>query len=260
MKIACFLSEVSTGGGNHLTKDFAKNIIKLNNKEFKISLITTTNIYNEFLNKNQIKYEKLNFSIFERFLIKLWKKIFFRDLLNFFKITSPIKNFAKKNNFVLIVFNSPTSYVHMCNDIDFVACLWNTEIDDFTNFIEFNKSNYFHQKNIIETSVQNAFKLLVFTKKNKEDLVSRFNCSENKIIIQSVKPIFPQIYEEIKDKKIFINEYENLKLDKNKKWIFYPAQFWSHKNHEYIINSVKEIDKHGLSNINFVFVAETKVI
>ena len=71
MKIACFLSEVSTGGGNHLTKDFAKNIIKLNNKEFKISLITTTNIYNEFLNKNQIKYEKLNFSTFERFLIKL---------------------------------------------------------------------------------------------------------------------------------------------------------------------------------------------
>ena len=76
--------------------------------------------------------------------------------------------------------------MYTCVTILTLLLVYGTEIDDFTNFIEFNKSNYFHQKNIIETSVQNAFKLLVFTKKNK-DLVSRFNCSENKIIIQSVK-------------------------------------------------------------------------
>jgi hypothetical protein len=253
MNIACFLSEVSTGGGNHLTKDFARNIIKLNNKDFKITLITTTEIYDDFLNKNEIKYTKLNFSLFDRFLVKLWKKVFYRNMLNFFGVTSPMKNFVKKNKFDLIVFNSPSSYILMCKEIDFITCLWNTEIDDFKNFIEFDKLNYLNQKTIIETSVQNAFKLIVFTEKNKQDLVKRFNCFKNKIVTISVKPILPKIYEETKDKIIFKEEFEQLKLDKKKKWMLYPAQFWSHKNHEYIIKSVKEIDKYGLSNINFVF-------
>ncbi len=258
MNIGCFLSEVSTGGGNHLTKDFARNIVKLNNKGFKISLITSTKIYNDFLIRNKIKYKKLKFSFFEKFLVKLWKIVFLRVLLNFLSIKSPIKNFVKKNKFDLIVFNSPTTYIHMCRGINYIVCLWNTEIDDFKNFVEFNKSNYLYQKNIIKESVQNAFKIVVFTEKNKQDLVNRFNCSKNKIIIQSAKPIFPQIYEETENKKIFLNEFDNLKLDKKKKWIFYPAQFWSHKNHEYIINSVKEIDKFGLSNINFVFCGRDK--
>ena len=124
MNIACFLSEVSTGGGNHLTKDFARNIIKLNNKDFKITLITTTEIYDDFLNKNEIKYTKLNFSLFDRFLVKLWKKVFYRNMLNFFGVTSPMKNFVKKNKFDLIVFNSPSSYILMCKEIDFITCLW----------------------------------------------------------------------------------------------------------------------------------------
>ena len=221
MNIACFLSEVSTGGGNHLTKDFARNIIKLNNKDFKITLITTTEIYDDFLNKNEIKYTKLNFSLFDRFLVKLWKKVFYRNMLNFFGVTSPMKNFVKKNKFDLIVFNSPSSYILMCKEIDFITCLWNTEIDDFKNFIEFDKLNYLNQKTIIETSVQNAFKLIVFTEKNKQDLVKRFNCFKNKIVTISVKPILPKIYEETKDKIIFKEEFEQLKLDKKKKWMLY---------------------------------------
>ena len=47
LNIGCFLSDVSTGGGYYLTKDFAKNILKLNSNDYKITLVTTTNIYNE---------------------------------------------------------------------------------------------------------------------------------------------------------------------------------------------------------------------
>ena len=59
MNIGCFLSDVSTGGGNYLTKDFSKNIFKLNNYGFKITLITSTNIFNKFLDENNLKYIKL---------------------------------------------------------------------------------------------------------------------------------------------------------------------------------------------------------
>ena len=258
MNIGCFLSDVSTGGGNYLTKDFSKNIFKLNNYGYKITLITSTNIFNKFLDENNLKYIKLKFSFFENFILRLWKIKQLRKLLNFFKVTSPIKNFVKKNNFDLVVFNSPSSYIYYCKDINYIACLWNTEIDDLKNFVEFNKSNFSYQKSIIETAVKDSYRLFVFTEKNKDDLVCRFKCPVEKILVQNVKPFFPQIYEKTEDKTIFRKEYENFGLNKNKKWMFYPAQFWSHKNHEYIINSIEEIDKLGMTDINFIFCGRDK--
>jgi len=258
LNIGCFLSDVSTGGGHYLTKDFANNILKLDNSDYKITLVTTTNIFNEYLKKNNLDYLELKFDFIESLLLRFWKNKFTRSIFNFLKINSPIKNFVKRKNFDLLIFNSPSFYTLLCKDIDFVASIWNTEIDDLKNFIEFDKKNFDYQKNIIKKIVKDSFKLLVFTNKNKKDLLDRFNCLEDKILIQNVKPLYPKVYEDTKDKKVFEKEYEELQLDKNKKWIFYPAQFWSHKNHEYIINSLDEIDKLKMTNINFVFCGRDK--
>jgi hypothetical protein len=258
ISIGCFLSDVSTGGGHYLTKDFAKNILKLNNTDYKITLVTTTDTFNEYLKKNNLNYIELQFNFIEKFLLRFWKIKLTRFFFNFWGINSPVENFAKKKKFDLLIFNSPSVYVLLCRKINFVASIWNTEIDDLKNFTEFNKKNFNYQKNIINKIVKDSFKLLVFTNKNKEDLVERFNCLQDKILIQNLKPHFPNIYENTKDKNFFKNEYKKLKLDKGKKWIFYPAQFWSHKNHEYIINSIQEINKLEMSNINFVFCGRNK--
>ena len=89
----------------------------------------------------------------------------------FFRISLPIKNFCKKKKFDLIIFNSPSVYTLFCKNINFVASIWNTEIDDLKNFIEFDKKNFDYQKNIINKIVKDSFKLLVFTNKNKKDLL-----------------------------------------------------------------------------------------
>ena len=258
LNIGCFLSDVSTGGGHYLTRDFARNILKLNSSDFKINLVTTTNIFNKYLKENNLEYIELKFNFWENFLIRFWKIRIIRFIFNFLRISSPIKNFVKKKKFDLIIFNSPSVYTLFCKNINFVASIWNTEIDDLKNFTEFNKKNFNYEKNIINVIVKESFKLFVFTNKNKEDLLNRFNCLEDKIVIQNVKPFFPKIYEDTKDKSIFEYEYRKLHLNKDKKWIFYPAQFWSHKNHEYIINSIEEIDKLNMTNINFVFCGRDK--
>lgn len=100
LNIGCFLSDVSTGGGHYLTKDFAKNILKLNSSDFKINLVTTTNIFNEYLKENNLEYFELKFNFLENFLIRFWKIRIIRSIFNFLSISSPIKNFVKKKNLI----------------------------------------------------------------------------------------------------------------------------------------------------------------
>tara|TARA_B110000858_G_scaffold197360_1_gene258748 strand:+ start:7447 stop:8643 length:1197 start_codon:yes stop_codon:yes gene_type:complete len=258
MKIGCFLSDVSTGGGHYLTKDFAKNIFKLNDNEHQIILINSAKNLNIFLEKNNLRHLNLKFNYIDKFLLRFWNVNFIRFFFNFFGIRSPIKNFVKKHKFDLLIFNSPSAYILHCKNVKFIASIWNTEIDNFKRFIEFNKKNFNYQKTIINKIVKDSYRLFVFTEKNKEDLINRFNCKEKKILIQNVKPFFPAIYENTREKGVFDKDYKELKLNKNKKWIFYPAQFWSHKNHEYIIDSIEEIDKLKTQNINFIFCGRDK--
>ena len=130
LNIGCFLSDVSTGGGHYLTRDFARNILKLNSSDFKINLVTTTNIFNKYLKENNLEYIELKFNFWENFLIRFWKIRIIRFIFNFLRISSPIKNFVKKKKFDLIIFNSPSVYTLFCKNINFVASIWNTEIDD----------------------------------------------------------------------------------------------------------------------------------
>ena len=47
--------------------------------------------------------------------------------------------------------------------------------------------------------------------------------------------MLPTIYKEnIKKETKYDEIYLRFKLPNNKKIIFYPAQFWAHKNHKYI--------------------------
>ena len=61
----------------------------------------------------------------------------------------------------------------------------------------------------------------------------------------------PYIYEDNKDYD-YQKTFENLKIP-NKKIFLYPAQFWAHKNHKYLIDVAKDFKKNNISDVVFVF-------
>ena len=80
-------------------------------------------------------------------------------------------------------------------------------------------------------------KLLYLIKKINRELKEIYKCDEKKLKIQNFIPFIPGLYEKDKNcdyEKIF--ERFNLK---DKKFILYPATFWPHKNHQYLIDVAK---------------------
>ena len=91
--------------------------------------------------------------------------------------------------------------------------------------------------------------------RSKRELIQYYNCPEKKIIIQPFIPLLPTLEKNIEkenESKIIFN----LGLE-DKKFLFYPAQFWSHKNHKYIVDAIEILSKKN-KDIKIVFCGTNK--
>jgi len=62
--------------------------------------------------------------------------------------------------------------------------------------------------------------------------------------------IFPLHY--VPPKYIYDNKKNNAEINLPKKYLFYPAQFWEHKNHKRLLKAIK-LSKEKFNDINIVF-------
>jgi hypothetical protein len=252
MKIAFFLSGSEYGGGLSQFNGFLDAVKSLNLDNHEIIYITDKISYQESLKKKKIE-------------CLLFKKNFFTKILFFFygikniskfyifNSPNPFEKFINKNKIDLLVFSDPSFYSIYCENVKFVINIWNTELKSLKIFNELSGKNFIYQDRIISSAVLNAYKIIVFTKKNKEDLIKFYNCSSDKIITQNLMPNLPNSYNQLQDKINFTEIFKELNLDKDIKWFFYPAQFWSHKNHVYLIDALRLVKDKNINNIGFLF-------
>ena len=257
MKIGVFVSFNETGGSLNQSLGFTRSLESLNlsNKD-ELCIISDKKIeLNEYISSNIKIYpfektwvDKIKFVLFG-FLKK--NKYYFLNWRN------PFQVFLKKNSIDLLIFSNPSLYSLYCDHFYFVINIWNTEIKKYKNFTELKTGGYLYQKKIIDNAAENAFKIVVFTEQNKIDLVDEFSCKSDDIKTLNLTPILPKKYEKIKDKD-FDQIFCKFNFDKNKKWFFYPAQFWSHKNHIYLVEVMNKLRQKKLDTYGFIFCGNDK--
>ena len=92
-------------------------------------------------------------------------------------------------------------------------------------------------------------------KKKGKDLIKYYNCFEDKI---NVIPLTTNITELEKKNQTHISNEILDYIKKNKEYYFYPAQYWSHKNHYYILCALQLLKKKYNQSIQFVFTGHKK--
>ena len=257
MKIAFFLSSFGSGGNYNQTMGFLNLIKKIQIKDNdQICIISDERIQERFLIKDfEVIYFKKTF--FKRVMFNFCELVKKNKFIESDKILNPFQRFLKKNKIDLIVFAQPSFYSLYCNGTHFIINIWNTEIKKYYNYNEFISGGYEYQNKIINFAVEKAFKIFVFTERNKKDLSEYYNCNTEKIKIQNLTPNLPSVLEE--NKNINYSEiFNNFKLNKEFKWYFYPAQFWPHKNHKYLLDVMKNLLKKNYKKIGFVFCGPDK--
>jgi glycosyltransferase involved in cell wall biosynthesis len=252
VKIAVVFDFDTLGGGFHQSLSSALNLSKLDSDIHNIYFIACSRRIFEKLKSHNLNTLLFKNIIFCRIFFQLSISVFFNFIFNIFKIRNPFVKFIKENNFDFIIFLGPSWLIKVSDEVNFVMSPYdiNFRLDNF--FPEYLSNRSFQSKNvIIKKSVNQAFKIVVDTDRSKEELINFYNCPENKIVIQSFIPYLTNI-ETNTDVQESNKIIKNLGLD-GKKFIFYPAQFFPHKNHRYIIDAVRILKEKKNVNISVVF-------
>ena len=260
MKIGIYLEGSSEMGGGFF-QSLKASLLFFDIKKYnsQIELIITKKETKEYLLKTQIKNKLFKLSKVSAYTTQLFEINSFHDFFNKVKINHPFYNFIKKNSYDLIVFLGPSPMSKFCKDISFISNIWDLDHKKNSQFPEHNlNSIYENKEKLFKEIVTRAFKIVVPHHINKLDLINFYKTAEDKINIQNFIPMLPTIYLEKSNIINYDDIYHKFKLPKGKKVIFYPAQFWAHKNHKYIIDVAKILKTKKNDKYLFVFCGGNK--
>lgn len=265
MKIGIFFDgHTNAGGGFYLSQSKLHLLTKSVDKENQYICFVTTNSSFNYLKK----YENYNLKIFK---VSLFLKLIFflfsfqtlKRIFKLFKFKNPLETELKKNQIDLLFFVSPSSFVRFCDETNFVYNIWEMQHRSIPFFPEYtdkkySTSNFEIRENSYKFAVDKAFKVIIDSDRSKHDIVKAYNCSREDIFeTQAFVPTLPNYFEKVKDKNNFDNIFEKLNLPK-KKILFYPAQFWPHKNHIYLVNSLERMIQKDNKDFIMVFTGHDK--
>jgi hypothetical protein len=255
MNIGIFFDSTKSQGGIYHHNVNLINIFKKYLPEhLQITYIANRDEPIELFKKNKCKYIKLNNNFFTKLEKFFFKFSFVQETYNKLKITNFFEKFIKKNKFDLIFFSSPHEMVTMVTKNNFIIYLLSMQHKTLNFFPEYNGShhNFNLRDHIISVASNRSFKILVGAHKDKVLLNNFYNTDLKKIIVQPYTFTLPYVYENNKDHD-YENTFEKFDIKKNKKIFLYPAQFWPHKNHKYIIDVALDFKNNKINDVIFIF-------
>jgi glycosyltransferase involved in cell wall biosynthesis len=151
----------------------------------------------------------------------------------------------------LVYFLSPSWLALLLSRLNYVITIWDQCHRDHPEFPEvrlnkeFEKREYFYRNALFK-----AVAVIADSEHGRADLVRRYGCDASRVYAAPFLP--PDRIDGLAETDV-IGKYSI-----GNKFIFYPAQFWSHKNHIYILDGLKILrEKYGFG-LDVVFSGSDK--
>tara|TARA_A100001011_G_C14222345_1_gene804961 strand:- start:16 stop:1146 length:1131 start_codon:yes stop_codon:yes gene_type:complete len=219
MKIVCIIDiKPDSGGGLGMCLTKINYIKKL--KQKKILILTTYKSTSEYLKKkykiDNFFYNK-NLPIF-RFINYLSKKIPI--------IQSHFERFLINNNVDKVFFLSPSYLNILIKKLNFVYTVWDLSHLEkkLESLPEHDIKVRNSRDNSYKYSAEKAKFIIIGTKENRDKFINNYKCTEEVVYVKK----FPPYISLIKNENV-----ETPSVPEN--YLLYPAQYWEHKNHKYLI-------------------------
>jgi hypothetical protein len=253
MKIAIVGEHNRKGGGSyHQSLKTYEILTTIKNIQFNFLTINSKEKFDE-MGQNFINY---NTNFIDQLFFLFYSSNIFKSLLKKFKIKNKFEKFIKKNEIDIIIFMGVSRLSVFCNKIDFITYIFEFHHLFRPDLPEYNFwSDFDFRESLTKINVKKSISLIVDTKKKANELVKYYNCYDKKInIIPYASNISNTDNQKIDNCSKKIEDY----LKSSKEYFFYPSQYWSHKNHYYILSAIKTLNKKYKKSVNFVFTGQKK--
>lgn len=162
------------------------------------------------------------------------------------KLVRRIGNFEKKllsNNTDLVYFVTPTTHCLSLQKLNYIATVWDLCHRDAPEFPEVREYNEFLSREYLYNhTLSQALLIICDSSKLVNSLAHRYGIDQNRLLAMPFSEA-PLIEKKLGLSTSMIMKKYNLKEG----YYFYPAQFWSHKNHVRILQAQKILVEQGMN-------------
>lgn len=249
-----FDQKISAGGGYQQALNSALMVLKLPKKLVDPVFFTIFEENVPILEKYGIKAVNIKLSFFEKF-----RQIFRRKILDqhVFKIVKKIEKYSPfekkliKHKIDIVYFLSPTDLPQSLEKLNYVTTLWDLCHRDEPEFPEVRDNKEFERRDEnYKKILPSATAIIVDSEIGKSNVINRYGVDESRVHIipfQAARVIRNGIAPENKKKLLIKNKYNV------NSYVFYPAQFWAHKNHIYIIKGLHLLEERYGIKVDAIF-------
>lgn len=191
----------------------------------------------------------INLKLFEKtsFINRLLNRC--KKIIKVFPFKTPFENFLEKNNINYLFFLDPSPMVKDFKKLNFTYTIFdiehreNKDLDEYKNNVSSKRErDYFY-------ACEKCSALVVGTRNLKEKISDIYNIEHEKIFDLIFPP--PIINSKKAQSSAILDIIEKKNIKNN--FILYPAQFWSHKNHQYIIDAIYYMKKKDNLKYKIIF-------
>ncbi len=240
------------GGGYQQALNVSIQINKINN--FYTPVYFTLYSQNvSILKEYGIDVTHIKISKFNRALLKIRSLIYSEFFLDYIQKLFGFNKFEKyllNKNIDLVYFLSPSNWSNYLENLNFIITIWDLCHRDEPEFPEVYKKRIFERREKdLNNSLRRAVAVIADSELGRHNILKRYMVDESRIYIA---PFLPSL--NISNPNIAINKKIKEKFNISRDYIFYPAQFWAHKNHTYILQGIKILKDEFNTIIDVVFV------
>ena len=254
-----FDQQVKSGGGYQQALSSALLTQKLPKELVDVVFFTLFEENVSILATYGIKAEVINLSFFEKIRNKFRDKItnkYFFDLIKKIEEYSPFEKKLNEYKIDLVYFLSPICFQQSLEKLNYITTLWDLCHRDNPEFPEVRLSRELeYRDDNFKKILSRASAIIVDSDLGKMNAAHRYGIDLERIHILPFQPAEATRSKTdlITSQKLKINE--KFKVDK---YVFYPAQFWAHKNHVYLLEGLFILEqKYGLK-ISAIFSGDDK--
>ena len=257
LNIAIFIgSSLESGGGfqyEFMVLNILKNLSKRNDETFNIKYYSNNCRAQEDYKELDIDIKIIKENQFQKYHRIVLSNLFFYKILEKVGLGfSKIENKLHMDNVDLVYFLYPSILSQSLINIPYIFTLWDVGHLQNMEFPEAAYNKTFELRESLYTkSLKKSFKITVDSIFGKKYIVNKYNLDDERV---EVLKFLPNIRINETEAHVSIKEKYKLKND----YIFYPAQFWAHKNHMYILKAIKILREEKHIDIDVIFSGSNK--
>jgi glycosyltransferase involved in cell wall biosynthesis len=253
IRLGILFDTVNSGGGgfqqalnavllvNKLPKNLVDPIIFTHKKE---------NI--DFLKEHGFSAQYVSRTSLGRVFLFLRRKIrhpriyvWFRKLLG----TNHFEKILLENKVDLVYFLTSTPIASELENLNYITTVWDLSHRDCVEFPEVRSGRIFERREQnFHDILPKATAILADSELLKNNIMHRYGIDESRIYIMPFSAA-----KVISDSKGISNIDIRKKYQLETPYIYYPAQFWSHKNHIYLLKGIKVLENKFNKKISVIF-------